>query len=722
MSPATPDTITFDVEGMTCASCALRIERVLGRQNGVESAIVNFAGQEARAVVDPGIVDIDGLQAAINKLGYGITPMVEGEDRRSLAERYDEEGAYQRRNLVGAAVLSVPVIILAMLGPDTAWSKIVQGVLTTIVVFWFGRQFHRAAWKQVKSVSPAMDTLVSIGTLTAWAYSVWAAIADYPIFFETAAMITTLILLGRFFEARAKGRASHAITSLLELGAKQARVRRGGVEAMVDLDELSVGSIVVVRPGEKIPTDGRVRTGTSSVDESMLTGESAAVGKAAGDDVFGATINQQGLLEIEVTRLGGNTALAQIVRLVEEAQTSKAPVQRLADRVSGVFVPAVIAVAVVTFAAWMIFDGDVADAMRSAVAVLIIACPCAMGLATPTAIMVGSARGAEKGVLFKSAEVFERAKAIDTVMFDKTGTLTRGAMTLTTVETNEPVDRFLTRVASVEAASEHPIGMAVALGAEERDLTLRPVEGFRAHRGLGVEGIVDGTSIVVGRPLLMSRLGIEIPDRDLRTMERVEARGHTAFLAAWDGRVRGTLGVADTVRDSSKGAVDELRRLGVDIAMLTGDNAHTADAIAKTIGISQVIAGVLPAGKADEVDRLQASGRSVAFVGDGINDAPALTLADLGMAVGSGTDVAIEAGDIVLMSGDPSLAVTALGLARATFRTIKQNLFWAFGYNIAAIPLAALGLLNPMIAAAAMAFSSVSVVTNSLRLRRFDRA
>ena len=721
MSPAPPDTVSFDVEGMTCASCALRIERVLGRQDGVESAVVNFAGQEARAVVDPGTVDIEGLQAAIEKLGYEITPFAEGEDRRSLTERYDQEVAFQKRNLIGAAILTVPVMILAMLGPDARWSEIIQGVLTTVVVFWFGRQFHAAAWKQITSFSPAMDTLVSVGTVTAWAYSVWAVFAGYPVFFETAAMIATLILLGRYFEARAKGRASHAITSLLELGAKQARVRRGDVEEMVDLDDLAVGSVVIVRPGEKIPTDGRIIAGTSSVDESMLTGESAAVDKVVGDDVFGATINQQGRLEIEVTRLGGNTALAQIVKLVEEAQASKAPVQRLADQVSGVFVPAVIGIAIVTFVAWMIFDGDITSAMRSAVAVLIIACPCAMGLATPTAIMVGSARGAEQGVLFKSAEVFERAKAIDTVVFDKTGTLTRGAMTLTTIETEEPVDRFLMLVGSLEAASEHPIGMAVALGAEERDLTLKPVEDFVARRGLGVEGIVEGVGVSVGRTLLMDELGIEIPKRDAQAMERIESAGHTAFLAAWDGRVRGSIGVADTVRASSKAAVSELHDLNVDVAMLTGDNIRTAEEIATQVGISRVIAGVLPAGKADEVSRLQTSGRSVAFVGDGINDAPALTRADLGMAVGSGTDVAIEAGDVVLMSGDPQLAVTALGLARATFRTIKQNLFWAFGYNIAAIPLAALGFLNPMIAAAAMAFSSVSVVTNSLRLRRFGK-
>ena len=418
--------------------------------------------------------------------------------------------------------------------------------------------------------------------------------------------------------------------------------------------------------------------------------------------------------------VGDDTALGGIRRLVSEAQTSSSRAQALADRAAALLFYVAVGAAVVTATTWLAI-GEPGDAVVRTITVLIIACPCGMGLATPTAIMVGSARGAEQGVLFKSAEVFERAKAIDTVVFDKTGTLTRGAMTLSTIETDEPVDHFLTLVGSVEAASEHPIGMAVALGAEERELTLQPVEDFAAHRGLGVEGGVDGVRVAVGRPQFMNELEFDISEQAAAAMERIERQGHTAFLAAWDRRVRGALGVADTVRASARSAVSDLRSLDVDVAMLTGDNTRTAEEIASEVGISRVIAGVLPAGKADEVSRLQASGRSVAFVGDGINDAPALTRADLGMAVGSGTDVAIEAGDVVLMSGDPQLAITALGLARATFRTIKQNLFWAFAYNTAAIPLAALGLLNPMIAAAAMAFSSVSVVTNSLRLRRFGR-
>ncbi|MCH8899775.1 MAG: copper-translocating P-type ATPase [Acidobacteria bacterium] len=714
------DTINFDVQGMTCASCAVRIERVLGRQEGVEEAVVNFAGQQARAVVDPDLVDVALLQASIDKIGYEITPLVEGEERPSLDERYEEEVAFQKRNVIGAALLTAPLLLLSMLGPDELWSDMIQAALATIVVFGFGWQFHRATWKQVTSGSLAMDTLVTVGTLTAWVYSMWAMFSGYPVFFETAGMIITLILLGRYFEARAKGKASSAITKLLELGAKEARVSRDGFEIMIPVEDLHLGEVVVVLPGEKIPTDGTIGAGATSIDESMLTGESHPVDKAPGDLVFGATINQQGRIEVEVTKLGAETALAQIVKLVEDAQASKAPVQRLADRVSSVFVPIVLGIALLTLAGWLVATGDIAVALRSAVAVLIIACPCAMGLATPTAIMVGSARGAELGVLFKNAQVFEQAKVVDTVIFDKTGTLTRGAMTLTDVVTDEPEDRFLLLVGSVEAASEHPIGKAVALGAEERDVILVTPSDFSTLRGLGVAGTVDGTVVIVGKPKLVADRGLHIPDRYVASMERIESMGNTAFLAGWDGEVRGTLGVADTIRDTAADAVRALQAMDVDVAMLTGDNHRTAETIAVAVGIDSVMAEVLPADKAAEVARVQSEGRSVGFVGDGINDAPALTQADLGMAVGSGTDVAIEAADVVLMSGDPGLAVTGLGLARATFRTIRQNLFWAFGYNVAAIPLAALGLLNPMIAAAAMAFSSVSVVANSLRLRRFE--
>ncbi len=714
-------TIKFDVEGMTCASCALRIERVLGKQDGVDMAIVNYAGHEARAEVGPG-VDVDALKAAVAKIGYEIEPVVAGEDRVNVSERYDEEVRYQRKNLIGAAALTLPVFLLAIFGPETTWNAAIQAVLTTIVVFVFGWQFHKATWKQVTSFSPAMDTLVSVGTLAAWTYSLFAMVEGSAVFFDTAAIITTLIILGRYFEAKAKGRASRAITKLLELGAKQARVLRNGSEEMIDVGDVVVGDTVVVLPGEKIPIDGRISRGSSSIDESMLTGESAPVEKVIGDDVFGATINQQGRVEVDVTKIGDATALAQIVRLVEDAQATKAPVQRLADRVSAVFVPIVIVLALGVFVTWMfVSGGDTPVALRNAVAVLIIACPCAMGLATPTAIMVGSGRGAELGVLFKNAEVFERARSVDVMVFDKTGTLTRGAMTLTDVVTDDDQQRFLRLAGSVEAASEHPIGKAVALGAEERDVELTTPDDFEALRGQGVVGTVDGVQVTVGKPKLMAERGLQIPDRYTDAMERIEIAGNTAFLVGWNGDVRGTIGVADTVRESSAEAVSTLQGMGVDVIMLTGDNRRTAETIAAEIGITNVIAEVLPGDKAEEIRRLQHQGLAVGFVGDGINDAPALTQADLGMAVGSGTDVAIEAGDVVLMSGNPMLAVTSLRLARKTFSTIKQNLFWAFGYNTAAIPLAALGFLNPMIAAAAMAFSSVSVVTNSVRLRRFDR-
>jgi cation-transporting ATPase V len=474
---------------------------------------------------------------------------------------------------------------------------------------------------------------------------------------------------------------------------------------------------MVVRPGEKVPTDGRIVEGSSSFDESMLTGESVPVDRSTGDEVFGATINQQGLVVVEATRIGSETALAQIVALVENAQATKAPVQHLADRVAGVFVPVVIGIALLTFALWLLVNGVFVDAMKAGVAVMIIACPCALGLATPTAIMVGSGRGAELGVLFKDAEVFERARSVDTVVFDKTGTLTRGAMTLAEIVTDEP--EALRLIASIEAGGEHPIGRAVALGAEEQGIALtRPTE-LESLPGLGLRGVVDGVRVTVGKEKLMADTGLAVPGRFADAVADMEQRGLTAFLAGWDGEVRAALSVADTVRDGAPDVVGRLKDRGIEVAMLTGDNRRTAESIAATVGITSVIAEVLPGDKANEVSRLQRQGHRVAFVGDGVNDAPALTTADLGMAVGTGSDVAIESGDVVLMSGDPALAEVALGLAGATFTVIKQNLIWAFGYNSAAIPLAALGFLDPMIAGAAMAMSSVSVVSNSLRLRRY---
>ena len=716
-----PDQIMFDVEGMTCASCALRVERVLQRQDGIDEAVVSFAGQEARVVATDGI-DVDTLEAAVAKIGYSITPVAEGDDRRSPSARFNEEARIQKRETVGAATLTVPAMVLAMLGPEAAWSDIVQALLIAPVVFWFGRQFHKNAIIRMRAWTANMDTLVSVGTLTAFFYSLWAVANDQPVFFETAGMIVTLILLGRFFEARAKGRASEAISRLLELGAAEARVQRGGALQMVDPLDLAPGDRIVVLAGEKIAADGIIAIGASSIDESMLTGESQPVDRTIGDRVSAGTINQHGRLEIEVTHVGPNTTLWQIVRLVEEAQASKAPIQNLADRISGIFVPVVIFIAISVLIGWLAAGADVADAVRNSVAVLIIACPCALGLATPTAIMVGSGRGAELGVLFKNAEVFERANDIDTVVFDKTGTLTRGAMTLADVEVYGDETVFLRRVGSIEAASNHPVGKAVALGVEERGVAIELIDDVETIPGRGVRGSVDDTEVVIGKPKLLADLGYVIPAAASEALERMELAGHTAFMAGWDGEVRGVLAVADTLRSTSAATVDALRRRSIESVMLTGDNRRTADAQATALGISTVIADVLPHEKAEEVRRLHNRGSTVAFVGDGINDAPALATADLGIAIGTGTDVAVESGDVVLMSGDPALAVTAIDLAAATLRTIKQNLFWAFAYNTAAIPLAAAGFLNPMIAAGAMAFSSVSVVSNSLRLKGHSRS
>ncbi|GMQ98868.1 MAG: heavy metal translocating P-type ATPase [Acidimicrobiia bacterium] len=718
--------IRFDVEGMTCASCAVRIERVLGKQVGVEAANVNFAGQEARATITEE-ADPEALRAAVAKIGYNIEEIDPENDNRSMTERYDAEAKYQLRNVIGAAVITLPLLVLVWFGPNGLASEWVQFVGTSIVVFYFGAQFHKATWKQVKSLSPAMDTLISTGTLAAWTFSTVVLLlntftttgSEGDLFYETAAVIITLILLGRYFEARAKGQASNAIAKLAELGAKQARVIRDGAEILIDPIELAPGEIVVVLPGEKVPADGVVVSGRSGVDESMLTGESVSVTKEPGTNVFGATVNQQGRLEIEVTEVGPNTALSQIMKLVADAQATKAPVQKLADQISGIFVPIVITVATVVAIAWLVITGDISAAVSSAVAVLIIACPCALGLATPTAIMVGSGRGAEMGVLFKNAEVFERAKGVDTVVFDKTGTLTRGAMTLVEVMTDGSRAEFLRLAGSLESGSEHPIGKAVALGAEEEDIELEPVEDFESVQGKGARGTVSGQTVLVGKPVLFTESGFAGVEDWQDRFDEISIKGNTTFLVGWDGNVQGVLSVADTVRPTSAQAIKDLHDQEISTVMLTGDSWHTANAIASIIGIDEVVAEVLPGEKSEAVSRMQADGQVVAFVGDGINDAPALTVAELGMAVGSGTDVAIEAGDVVLMSGDPATSVTAIKLARKTFTTIRQNLFWAFAYNTAAIPLAAFGFLNPMIAAGAMAFSSVSVVANSVRLRRF---
>jgi cation-transporting ATPase V len=723
--PATPtgrSQLDFEVEGMTCGSCAVRIQRVLGRQPGVASAEVNFATGKARVAPD-GAVDVEDLQAAVERIGYRIQPV--GSGKKVDAETRAE--ATWRRRLFVAVPLAVALVALAMSpgGPmETSWGRIGALVLTTPVQFWVGWPFLREAARRARRHTANMDTLIAMGTLAAYGFSVSQLLTGgMDLYFEAAAVIITFLVLGRYFEARAKGRAGQAIRALLELGAKEARVLRDGQEVMVPAEQVAVGDLLRVRPGEKVPADGEVVDGASAVDESMLTGESVPVDKAVGDPVIGATVNTSGALTVRATRVGAETALAQIVRLVEDAQASKGHIQRLADRVAGVFVPAVIAIALVSFAGWALLAGDPQAGLVAAVAVLIIACPCALGLATPTAIMVGTGRGAELGVLIKGVEVLEQTRRITTVVFDKTGTLTRGEMALTDAVPAAGVDdgELLRHAGAVEADSEHPIGRAIATAAHQRVGTLPQVSGFQALAGRGARADVDGATVWVGRPKLMADAGLVTPAALEDAAERLEGDGKTVVLAGWDGEVRGVLAVADTLKDGAAELVARLQAMGLEVAMLTGDTARTAQAIADRVGIDRVLAEVLPEDKVGEVARLQGQGRVVAMVGDGVNDAPALVQADLGIAIGTGTDVAIEASDLTLLRGDLAGVATAIELSRRTYRTIVQNLGWAFGYNVAAIPLAALGLLSPVVAGAAMAASSVSVVANSLRLRRFGR-
>jgi copper-transporting P-type ATPase V len=723
--PATPtgrSQLDFEVEGMTCGSCAVRVQRVLGRQPGVASAEVNFATGKARVAPD-GAVDVQGLQSAVERIGYRIEPV--GTGAKTDAETRAE--ATWRRRLFVALPLAVALVALAMApggAMETSWGRLTALALATPVQFWVGWPFLREAARRARRGTANMDTLVAMGTLAAYGFSVGQLVTGgMDLYFEAAAVIIAFLVLGRYFEARAKGRAGQAIRALLELGAKEARVVRDGQELMVPVEQVAVGDLLKVRPGEKVPTDGEVVAGASAVDESMLTGESVPVEKAVGDPVTGATVNTSGVLTVRATRVGAETALAQIVRLVEDAQASKGNIQRLADRVAGVFVPAVIAIALATFAGWTLLAGDPQAGLVAAVAVLIIACPCALGLATPTAIMVGTGRGAELGVLIKSVEVLEQTRRITTVVFDKTGTLTRGEMALTDAvpAAGQDEGQLLARAGAVEADSEHPIGRAIATAARQRAGALPQVSGFQGLAGRGARADIDGTTVWVGRRKLSADAGLLLPAALEDAAERLEADGKTAVFAGWDGEVRGVLAVADTLKDGAAELVARLHAMGLEAAMLTGDNARTAQAIAERVGIDRVLAEVLPGDKVGEVARLQREGRVVAMVGDGVNDAPALVQADLGIAIGTGTDVAIEASDLTLIRGDLAGVATAIELSRRTYRTIVQNLGWAFGYNLAAIPLAALGLLSPIVAGAAMALSSVSVVGNSLRLRRFDR-
>jgi Cu+-exporting ATPase len=741
--PTAPNRIELSIGGMTCASCASRIEKKLNRMDGV-TATVNYATEKASVSYADTIAPAD-LIATVEKTGYTAKlpppPRTAADDPAEQAQPVDELHSLRTRLWV-SLVLTVPVIVLAMVPAwqFTYWQWLSLTLAAPVVVYG-GLPFHRAAFTNLRHGAATMDTLISMGTLAAFGWSLWALFlgtAGIPgmthpfslgigrtdgagaIYLEAAAGVTLFILAGRYFEARSKRRAGAALRALLELGAKEVTVLRDGAETRIPAAQLVVGDRFVVRPGEKLATDGVVEDGSSAVDASMLTGESVPVEVGPGAAVVGATVNAGGRLVVRATRVGADTQLAQMATLVEQAQTGKAAVQRLADRISGVFVPIVIALAVGTLGWWVGTGAGWTAAFTAAVAVLIIACPCALGLATPTALLVGTGRGAQLGILIKGPEVLESTRRVDTVVLDKTGTVTTGRMTLVDLTTagGQDPDEVLRLAGAVEAASEHPIAQAVARAAADAG-ELPQVSGFGNVEGLGARGTVEGREVLIGRPQLLRREGMDVSAEIEQAMTTAHAAGRTAIVVGWDGAARGVLAVADVVKPTSRQAVAALRGLGLTPVLLTGDNATVARAVAAEVGIDEVIAEVLPAGKVDVVKRLQAEGKVVAMVGDGVNDAAALAQSDLGLAVGTGADVAIEASDLTLVRGDLMAAVDAIRLSRRTLRIIKSNLFWAFAYNIAALPLAAAGMLNPMIAGAAMALSSVFVVGNSLRLRRF---
>lgn len=715
----------FDVVGMTCAACANRIEKRLNRMDGVQSAPVNFALETVSVAYNPAEVSMSDMEQVITKLGFTLKP----KQQEQHTDHRQVEIKKQTRKFILSLILALPLLwtMVAHFSftrfiwvPDVLMNPWVQMALATPIQFIIGWQFYEGAYKALRNKSANMDVLVALGTSAAYFYSVYLAFSGQheALYFETSAVLITLIILGKLFEARAKGRSSEAIKKLMGLQAKEATVIREGQAMRIAISEVVLGDIVQVKPGEKIPIDGEIISGASAVDESMLTGESVPVDKKAGDHVIGATLNKNGALQVKATSIGRNTALAQIIKVVEEAQGSKAPIQRMADVISGIFVPIVVGLAVITFMVWYfaVTPGDFANSLEKFIAVLVIACPCALGLATPTSIMAGSGRAAEFGILFKGGEHLEATQAIDTVVLDKTGTVTNGKPVLTDVVALGDEVTLLSYVGAAEQLSEHPLAQAIIEGIEAKGVRYNEPTQFEALVGYGVCAVVDNKEVLVGTRRLMDNHAIEV--QDTTAMQAFEQQGKTTMIVAIDGVYAGLIAVADTVKDTSKAAIKRLHAMGLDVVMMTGDNEHTAKAIAEQVGITHVIAEVLPEGKADEVRKLQALNKKVAMVGDGINDAPALATANIGMAIGTGADVAMEAADITLMRGDLNGIADAIVMSKKTMANIKQNLFWALAYNSIGIPIAAAGFLAPWVAGAAMAFSSVSVVLNALRLQR----